>query len=146
MREKVDLIGAVLTYAIYINVILIFIVRLLKKASAERWLGLVLMLAAVPLVYLLAAPPSLRRPAIYYVQVCLMLAYLIVELLLDYILKIDFRSVRWMVIAYVVIFFAGTGGMIGVAARAGRAWTIPAILLFLVMAVLAFVQRGITGM
>ena len=51
-----------------------------------------------------------------------------------------------MVITYVTLFFAGTGGMLGVAENAGRAWTIPAVILFLVMAVLAFVQRAVTGM
>ncbi len=75
-----------------------------------------------------------------------MIAWLILELLLDYILKIDFRQVRWMVISYVVLFFAGAGGMIGVAALAGRGWAILAVILFLVMAVLAFVQRAATGM
>jgi hypothetical protein len=54
--------------------------------------------------------------------------------------------VRWIVIGYVVLFFAGTGGMLGVAANAGLGWSIPAILLFLFMAVLTFVQRAATGM
>jgi len=75
-----------------------------------------------------------------------MLVWLLVELLLDYILKIDFRNVGWMVISYVVLFFAGTGGMLGVAANAGRGWTILAVILFLVMAALAFIQRAVTGM
>ena len=75
-----------------------------------------------------------------------MLVWLIVESLLDYILKIDFRNVGWMVISYVVLFFAGTGGMLGVAANAGRGWTILAAILFLVMAALAFIQRAVTGM
>jgi hypothetical protein len=48
-----------------------------------------------------------------------------VEALLDYILKVDFRSVSWMVISYVMLFFAGTGDLMGV---------------------LAFVQRAVTGM
>jgi uncharacterized membrane protein YtjA (UPF0391 family) len=69
-----------------------------------------------------------------------------VEALLDYILKIEFRNVRWMVISYVVIFFAGAGGMLGIAANAGRGWTILASILFLIMAVLVFVQRLVTGM
>jgi hypothetical protein len=51
-----------------------------------------------------------------------------------------------MVISYVVVFFAGSGGLLGVAANAGRSWSIPAIILFLVMAILAFVQRAVTGM
>jgi hypothetical protein len=35
--------------------------------------------------------------------------------------------------------------MIGVASLAGRGWTISAIILFIVAAILAFVQRAITG-
>ena len=83
---------------------------------------------------------------LYYVQICLMLGFLLVELLLDYVLKIEFRQVRWMVISYVTLFFAATGGMLGVAAQSGRAWTVTAGILFLIMAVLAFVQRAVTGM
>jgi hypothetical protein len=51
-----------------------------------------------------------------------------------------------MVISYVVLFFAGTGGMLGVARNAGRGWSILGIILFLIMAILAFVQRAVTGM
>jgi hypothetical protein len=50
-----------------------------------------------------------------------------------------------MLISFVVLFFAGSGGMLGVAAHAGREWSILAIVLFLIMAVLAFVQRAVTG-
>ena len=69
-----------------------------------------------------------------------------VELLLDYVLKIEFRQVTWTVISYVMLFFAATGGMLGVAANGGRVWMISAVILYLVMAVLAFVQRAVTGM
>jgi hypothetical protein len=75
-----------------------------------------------------------------------MLAWLLAEALLDYILKVDFRNTRWIVISYVVLFFAGAGGMLGVAANAGREWSVAAILLFLIMTVLTFVQRAVTGM
>ncbi|MBN2346734.1 MAG: hypothetical protein JXO51_10135 [Candidatus Aminicenantes bacterium] len=95
---------------------------------------------------MLLTAPRLQRPALYYVQVGLLLAYLAVEALLDYILKIDFRHVRWMTIAYVTLFFSASGGMIGVAMLAGRPWGLAAIALFLAMAVLSFVQRAITGM
>jgi hypothetical protein len=50
-----------------------------------------------------------------------------------------------MVISFVVLYFAGMGGMIGIAALAGTGWTISAITLFLLAAVLAFVQRAVTG-
>ena len=146
LREKANVLGAVLAYSIYITVILIFVVRLMRRPALEHGLGLALMIAAFPLVYLLAVAPSFRRPALYYIQIGLMLAFLLVELLLDYVLKIDFRNTRWMIIAYVMIFFSGTGGMIGVASQAGRSWAVPAVVLFLAMTALAFIQRAVTGM
>ena len=88
---------------------------------------------------------ELGRPWLHFVQIGLMLAFLVAEALLDYILKIEFRHKRFMVIGYVVLFFAGTGGMLGVAALAGSGWILAAGVLFLVMAVLTFVQRAVTG-
>jgi hypothetical protein len=143
--EKTNQLGGIVAIAIFSLAILIFIVRLLHQPIVGLWIGAILELAALPLLYLLWAAPHLQRPALYYVQVGLMLAFLVVELLLDYVLKIDFRNMRSMVIGYVILFFAGTGGMIGVAANAGREWSIAAGILFLVMAVLTFVQRAMTG-
>lgn len=146
MLEKMDLLGAIVAVVFYVSAILVFIFRLLGKPQYGHWIGYFEFLLLIPLGYLLITAPELERPALYYIQISLMIAWLVVELLLDYILKIDFRQVRWMVISYVVLFFAGAGGMIGVAANAGRGWSILAVILFLVMAVLAFVQRAVTGM
>jgi hypothetical protein len=44
-----------------------------------------------------------------------------------------------------VLYFAGMGGMIGIASLAGRTWTTLSVILFLVAGILAFVQRGVTG-
>ncbi len=146
MLEKTNLLGAIVTVAFYISAILVFIFRLLGKPQYGHWIGYFELLLAIPMIFLLLKAPQLERPVLYYIQICCMLAWLIVEALLDYILKVDFRNVRWMVIGYVVLFFAGTGGMLGVASNTGRGWSIPAIILFLIMAVLTFVQRAITGM
>jgi hypothetical protein len=146
MREITNLLGAIVAIAFYVSAILVFSFRLLGKPQFGHWIGYVEFLLAIPMVYLLVKAPQLQRPMLYYIQIGCMLAWLIVEALLDYILKVDFRNVRWMVISYVVLFFAGTGGMLGVAANAGRGWTISAVILFLIMAVLTFVQRAITGM
>ena len=146
MLEKTNLLGAIVAIAYYVLVILIFAARLAGRPRLEHGLGYALFLLAVPLAYLLAKAPPLQRPALYYVQVVLLLAYLAAEALLDYIFKIDFRQVRWMTIAYVTLFFAASGGMLGVAALAGRTWSVAAVILFLAMAVLAFVQRAVTGM
>lgn len=146
MLERTNLIGAVTTIAFFILAILVFVFRLLGKPQYGHWIGYFEFLLAIPLIYLLIQAPQLERPALYYIQIACMLAWLLVEALLDYILKTDFRQVRWMVISYVVLFFAGAGGLLGVATNAGRNWSIAAIVLFLVMAVLTFVQRAVTGM
>jgi hypothetical protein len=146
MLEKMNLLGAVTTIVFFVSAILVFAFRLLGKPQYGHWIGYFEFLLAVPLIFLLVKAPQLGRPTLYYIQIGCMLAWLVLEALLDYILKFDFRNVRWMMISYVVIFFAGTGGMLGVAANAGRSWSIAAIILFLIMAVLTFVQRAITGM
>jgi hypothetical protein len=146
MLKKTNLLGAVVSVALYISAILVFIFRLLGRPQYGYWLGCFEFLLAIPLLFLLIKAPSLERPTLYYIQIGCMLAWLLVEALLDYILVLDFRQVQWMVISYVVLFFAGMGGMLGVARHAGRRWSILAITLFLVMAVLTFVQRAVTGM
>jgi hypothetical protein len=146
MLEKTNLLGAIVAVTFFVSAILVFIFRLFGKPQYGYWIGYFEFLLAIPLVFLLLKAPHLERPALYYIQIGCMLAWLVVEALLDYILKIDFRNVRWMVISYVVLFFAGTGGMLGVASNAGREWSISAIILFLIMAILTFVQRAVTGM
>lgn len=145
MLAEMNLLGAVVAVAFYISAILVFIFRLLGKPQYGHWIGYFEFLLAIPMLFLLFKAPQLERPALYYIQIGCLLAWLIVEAFLDYILKIDFRHVRWIVISYVVLFFAGAGGMLGVAANAGREWSISAILLFFIMAVLTFLQRAVTG-
>ena len=146
MQERTIKMGAIVAIALYISAILIFLFRLLGKPQYGIWLGYFEFLLAIPMVYLLMKAPELQRPFLYYIQIGCMLAWLVMEALLDYVLKVDFRNTMWIVIPYVVLFFAGTGGMLGVAAYAGRRWTVSAIILFFIMAVLVFVQRAITGM
>ena len=146
LNKNIDLLGAIVAVTFYVSAIMVFAFRLGGKSQVGFWLGIFEFCLAIPMLYLLVKAPENNRPAIYYIQIGLMLLWLVVELLLDYILKIDFRQIKWMVISYVTLFFAGTGGMIGVAANAGRGWSIASIVLFLIMAILAFVQRKVTGM
>lgn len=144
--EKTNLIGAVTAIAFFVSASLVFVFRLLGRPRYGYWLGIFELLLAIPLLYLLLKAPSEGRPTLYYIQIGAILLWLVVELFLDYILMIDFRQVRWMVITYVMLFFAGAGGLLGIASNAGKPWSIIGIVLFLVMAVLTFVQRKVTGM
>ena len=144
--EKSNLIGAITAVAFFVSAILVFVSRLVGKPQIGHWIGYFELLLAVPLVYLLVRAPAEGRPVLYYIQLAAILLWLLVMLMLDYVLKIDFRHTRWMVITYVMLFFAGAGGLLGIATNAGRPWSLIAIVLFLVMAVLTFVQRAVTGM
>ena len=143
--NNIDLFGAIITVVFYISAIFVFVFRLAGKPQAGYWVGIFEFFLAIPMIYLLIKAPEYNRPALYYIQIGLMLAWIVAELLLDYILKIDFRNNKWMVISYVTLFFAGTGGMLGVSANAGLGWSVISIALFLIMAVLAFIQRAVTG-
>jgi hypothetical protein len=145
MKERLDLIGAISAHVIFVSSILTFAARLIFKLQPGHWIGTPLLLMVFPLGYLLIMAPKFNRPGLYYIQIVTMLVWLVILFLVDFVLKIDFRQTRWMVISYVMLYFAGIGGMIGIASNAGRGWTISAIILFLISAVMAFVQRAVTG-
>lgn len=144
--NRVNLYGAILANVINITAISIFIARLLGKPEIGHWIGITILLCIIPLSYLLYTATSLSRTRIYYVWVGLMIVFIIVEFLVDWFPRIDFRNNLLIVIPYVMVFFGATGGMIGVASLAGRRWAVVTITSFLIMAVLAFVQRQVTGM
>jgi len=143
---KANFLGSIVSLFILIICCLIFISRLYGQRALEYGLGILFLLTAIPLVYLLLTANQFRRPMLYSIQIVIMIAFLLIELFLDYIFKINFRNIKWMTIIYVMFFFGGTGGMIGIASRSGKPWTISAILMFTIMTILAFVQRAITGM
>ena len=145
MLERLNLIGALTAHVVFISSIITFSSRMIFKISPGHWVGIPLLLMAFPLGYLLFTAPGVNRPFLYYIQVGLMLLFIILLFCVDYVFKYDFRQTQWMVISFVVFYFAGMGGMIGVASLAGRGWTISAIILFIIAAILAFVQRAVTG-
>jgi hypothetical protein len=143
---KLNLFGAYVAVFILLTSSLVFIFRLLNQQKAEYWSGIALIITIVPLCFLLYNSSQYKRPPIYFIQLGLIILFIIVELLLDYIFKVDFRHSKWMVISYVTLFFAATGGMIGVASQAGKYWTFSAVFLFLIMTALAFIQHAKTGL
>lgn len=143
--EQLNMLGAITAIWIYMFSMLVFIARLIHKPKLEKLAGILLFVSAIPLAYLLTTTSTWQRPLLYTIQIGLMLLWIVVAIMVDYVLKVDFRQNRRWVIVYVTLFFAGTGGMLGVASLAGNKWMITAIILFLIMAVLTFYQRAKTG-
>jgi hypothetical protein len=145
--RNANILGAVVSIVILCLCNLIFIFRLSGRQNVEYWLGWALILMILPLVFLLIDAKQLPRPTIYFVQIVLMISFLIMELFLDYIFKLEFRmSITWLTIIYIVLFYAATGGMIGLAANAGTIWIVAAVFLFFTMVILSLIQRSITGL
>ena len=140
-----NIVGAIVANLINVLVIAVLIARLSNRPKIEYWLGIILTLSIVPLAYLFITAIGFKRPFLYFIQIGLMITYLVVELMLDYILKVDFRQNQRIVIPYIMLFFSGTGGMIGVASHAGKVWIIVTVISFLIMTILSFVQHYITG-
>jgi hypothetical protein len=146
MKNKLDLLGAIVAHVIFISSIITFSTRMIFGTQPGNWIGIPILLMAFPLSYLLIKAPEFKRPFLYYVQIVTMLVWLVILFLVDYTLKVNFRQTQWMVISYVVLYFAGIGGMIGISSQAGRRWATSAIILFFIAAILAFVQRAVTGL
>lgn len=144
--NKANRLGGIISLISLTLCILIFLFRLWGQAEVEHWLGWFFLATAPPYGYLLVRAREHQRPVLFYVQVSAILFFILIELCLDYIFMIDFRNIKWMTILYVMFFFAGTGGLIGIASLAGKKWGTIAIVLFLLMTFLAFWQRAKTGM
>ena len=144
MEQDLNLLGAIVAHIIFVSSILTFGARIFLKVHPGHWVGIPILLMAFPLLYLLLRGVDFQRPFLYYLQLGLMLAWIILLYLVDFAFKVDFRRTRWMVIAFVIFYFASIGGMLGVASLAGRGWMISAIILFFISAVLAFVQHSVT--
>lgn len=144
--NKANYLGTIIGFTILVTSNLIFIFRLLGFSKIEYWTGVIFILTSLPIIYLLIKANEHQRPAIYYIQLSVMLTFILVELFLDYIFKVDFRNTRWIVISYATLFFAATGGMIGIISQSGKIFSVTSIVLFLIMTFLAVFQRLKTGM
>jgi hypothetical protein len=146
LARNANLVGAITANVYMLLIIAVFVSRILGWLEIGRWIGIASSLVLIPLIYLFVIGLKTDRPKIYFVWLVLMILFLFFELVVDDILQVDFRSVNWAVIPYVMFFFAATGGMIGVASQAGKSWAITTVIVFFIMAILAFIQRGITGL
>jgi hypothetical protein len=141
-----NLVGAITANVYMLLIIAMFTARILGWFEIGHGIGFASSFVLIPLIYLFVVGLKTDRRIIYFGWLALMVLFALFELVVDQILAIDIRSSQWTVIPYVMLFFAATGGMIGVAAQAGKRWTILTCVIFLIMAVLAFIQRGITGL
>jgi hypothetical protein len=109
----------VATNMINLFVVGVLLARASGKKRLEHVLGLAMVVLVLPLVFFIIRSAVGGREWWTIVLPSIMAAYLIVELILDYILKSEFRKTA-MLWPYLVLFYASQMGMIGFAFLTGR--------------------------
>lgn len=140
-KPDIVLLGSIIANVNNILLIGIFLARICKYPKIEYWLGITFILSIIPLTLMLLKSFEFHRECLYYVQLILMMSFIVLELILDYLLKIDFRQNRAVLIPYVTLFYASSGGMIGIASHSGKQWTIITVITFLLMTAASLVMH-----
>jgi hypothetical protein len=104
-----------------INLLLvgIFLSRPKGKLKVERILGLIIVSMSLPVGVAIILNLSGKREWWTGVLPAILLLFLAVELLLDYILKLNFRKTRW-VWPYLLLYYVAMMAMIGYSFAIGK--------------------------
>ena len=85
----------------------------LDNPAALQWVGAVVVFLTVPFAVTLLGYIRAKAPKMTLVRNGIVLGYILFEVLLDYILKIPFRDILWLHIAYIAALYAAIFSMIG---------------------------------
>jgi len=118
---SLDLIICVIANLVNLLMVGIFLSRLRGLKSVEFWLGLGLEMLAVPLIAAVILNVIEGRELWFSILPLPLIIFLIVELGLDYLLKLDFRH-SGLLGPYLVLYYLGLMGMIGYAFLTSKAW------------------------
>jgi len=110
----------------------------LTRTLGITWLGLAIPLSVVFVRYLLAG----REAWIIVYFVCILL-YMLVELLLDYAFKVDFRQRKITHIPYIVLEYIALFGLIGISFAIDRTWGfVVSVAFWILLACLIYLYWG----
>jgi hypothetical protein len=98
------------------NVILavMFLIRVKNLTQAEHYLGLAVISLAIPSSFIIIGNALSSREWWTIVLPSFFILYAVIELLFDYILKLEFRKTA-LLWPYLIIYFVALWGMIGYA-------------------------------
>lgn len=121
LYQKLDLLVVVIANVLNLILTLIFLNRVFGRAEWEPWLGYGTLVMAIPLAAIAIANLAGGRSWAFWLLPLVMVAYLVVEFLLDYLLKLDFRHTA-LLGPYLLIYYLGLFAMIGYAFMVGRSF------------------------
>lgn len=139
----VDIVVVVIANLINLGLVVIFLVRTQGRLQIEHRVGWGLIAMTLPLMVALVYNAAERRPWWSVAMPALLVLFLLVELLLDYILEYNFRQTRWLG-PYLLLFYVALMGMIGYAfLTSERAGIITLLTYFAQLAATAYSYRRV---
>jgi len=108
--------GFFLVIAILMNflVIAIFIVRKKGFEQLEHNIGYIVISCAIPLFIIMLNYILIGKELWIIIYIIIIISFLMIEMILDYILKIDFRTNLKIVVPYVIIYYVAFWGLLAI--------------------------------
>jgi len=121
----------------------IFVAQKRLRADLVRAFGVMWLCLGIPLGIVFVRYLSLAKPLWIMVYFGFILFYMLVELLLDYVVKYDFRAKRSTHVPYIVLEYVALFGLIGISFAIHRLWGfIVSISFWILLGSLVYLYRG----
>jgi hypothetical protein len=131
--------------AIVFNLLIagVFIAQKKERPKLVRTFGILWLSLAIPLAVVFIHYLIVGRDLWIMIYFGFILLYIFVELLLDYILKIEFRQKKITHIPYIVLEYIALFGLIGISFAIDRTWGfLVSISFWILLASLIYLYRG----
>ena len=117
----------------------IFIAQKLGRENLVRIFGVLWLCLLIPLTLVFVSYRHEGRKTWIMVSFGFVFLYMLVELLLDYVFKVDFRSKPITHVPYIILEYAALFSLIGIAFEINQAWgTVVAICFWILMGSLVY--------
>jgi hypothetical protein len=121
LYQKLDLVVVVIANLLNLILSLIFLNRVLGRAQWEQLLGYGTVVMAIPLAVITVVNLAGGRGWAFWVLPLVMVVYLVIEFLLDYVFKLNFRHSA-LLGPYLLTYYLALFAMIGYAFVAGKSY------------------------
>ena len=119
--NRIDLIVVSMANLINIIMVVLFAVRMSGLPHAEKGLGVVAMIMGFALGYIAFLNKKSKRDKWMTYLLIPIFLFFVVELILDYVLTLDFRSTA-IVGQYILLYYVGLWGLIGYSFKFDKKW------------------------
>jgi len=119
LSRKLDLVVVIIANLLNLILSLIFLNRVFGRTAWEHWLDYGTLIMVFPLTAIAFLNLAGRRSWAFWILPLMMVLFLVVEFVLDYWLKFNFRQTAWLG-PYLLVYYLALFAMIGYAFLAGK--------------------------